>query len=113
MSVTFNFSGSGVEGLNVSNRNAETVCEMIGVPFDYGGDVDAQSVIANLSVADPVGHTRETTDNHGVEISSEGVRPVCRFIDYGVSQEQLSYYATAMLRLAIDALAAGERIFWG
>jgi len=113
MSVTFNFEGSGVDGLNVSNRNAETVCELIGVPFDYCGEVEAQTVISSLAVADPVGHTKETTDNHGVEISSEGVKSVCRIIDYGLSQEQISYYASAMLRLALDALAAGRPIHWG
>jgi hypothetical protein len=111
MSVTFNFKGSGVDGLNVSNRNATIVCDMIGVTWDYCGDVSPATVIANLSVANP--SPIETTDNYGIELSEDGVKPVCRMIDFGVSQDRLAYYAEAMLRLAVDAQAVGEEIYWG
>lgn len=111
MSVTFNFQGSGLEGLNVSNRNAATVCDMIGVPFDFCGEVSPDTVIANLAVANP--STIETTDNHGVEISSEGVKSVCRVVDFGLTHEQLARYACSMLEIALAAREAGESIFWG
>ena len=114
MSMDFTYNGSPTEALNVANGNGYAIQQMIGIEqLDCCGSIDARTLLSRLATIDPRQHVRATRDNSGVEISDEGVRPVCRVIDCGLHVEQIERYVDALRAIAIGALARGEEVTWG
>lgn len=114
MSVTFSVRGLKTE-LNVANGNASVIFSMLGLnvpnPHD-GGEISPRTIISNLAALNPADFVRRTSDNQGIDISADGIKNVCRVVEFGLSAERISHYRETLWAMAEFAMGVDDVIYY-
>lgn len=107
----------GTDSMNVANAAARIILHTL---LGYGqdekdgeyGSLNPRDVLSRLATAESrvPGAVRRPSDNQGVRIDANGVRPVCRVIDFGMNQDRIQRYVDTLREMAEKALAAGSEI---
>lgn len=123
MSVTFHLEGASFEDeneleMNLSNSNARALLSALGFveqAEDLCGYLNPDATLRALAVltSNPAGLIKPPSDNGGVHIDENGVRPVCRILDGGRSHDQVSRYIANLSLIAQAAINKGVRISFG
>jgi hypothetical protein len=113
MTVTFYLEKGGTD-LNVCNRNARIILDIIDYPVgdDMAGELEPDKIVSGFSVVDLNKRSILARDNHGVEITMEGVRDVPRIFDGGLTIKQLIRYRTTLMQMALIARKTNDRILF-
>lgn len=104
--------------MNLSQDNAAALASVFGQTFedeDISGYLDPANVLRELAVleSNPEKLTSKGSNNHGIHIDENGVRPTCRAIGFGRSLVQVERYIASLRTIAEAALAKGARISFG
>lgn len=115
MSITFGVKGfpENAPELNVSNTNGMAIQRMLGMEPDYCGSLDPSQLLAALAVANPGSIVRESHDNMGVDVTVDGVKPIVRIIECGLSEDRIEFYIERLTRIAEHAVRHGTEITFG
>jgi len=107
--------------MHLSNANARALLAWLGLPETPDGDIWGQctpqdmrrGIIIAAAVRDPEPYTRPAYDNHGIELTPEGVSEACRVIECGLPASRFARYAAQLLVLCDIAEKHNTTIIWG
>lgn len=104
--------------MNLANGNAVVLLSFLNqeeTGEDICGSLDPANVLRTLAVleSDPAKLTSKSSDNQGIAVDENGVRPACRMVSFGRSLDQVTRYIESLRKIAEAALERGAQISFG
>jgi hypothetical protein len=105
MSITF--AADGTDGINMHNRNAAELLDLLGLTDDPDGEVPAQDLLGRVLLAQTLLDVA-TDDEHGLPDVQDG-----RWFEGGRQPGYLAGRLAELHQLATWAAQHGADVWWG